>query len=307
MSSRRRRSCARSGLTTTSRSAARSFGGAGIRTRQHGRGQRLCSAHHGALLAAIVRPARGSGVSQSTPGDAGQRRDDDRVLAVQQPVQTVMSGPAAGAIAAARIGKQAGFPNLIACDMGGTSFDVSLVQGARPRSAEKDISYGVPVRVPMVDIHTIGAGGGSIAFVDRPASCAWGRKARERPPGPSAMGAAASAPRSPTPTPFLAGSTRPFSRRRGRRRAREGAARHRRACRGPLALDTDDAAAAILAVASNQLASAIRLVSIEKGHDPPRLCALPLRRRRHCALSSSRASSASRKSSCRAFPASPRR
>ena len=66
-----------------------------------------------------------------------------------------MSGPAAGAVAASHIGQQAGFDNLIACDMGGTSFDVSLILGGAPAlSAEKDLAYGVPVRVPMVDIHT---------------------------------------------------------------------------------------------------------------------------------------------------------
>src|SRR5437763_5125339 len=88
--------------------------------------------------------------------------------AVDLAVHTVMSGPAAGAIAAARIGVQAGYPNLVACDMGGTSFDVSLIAAGEPAlSAEKDIAYGVPLRVPLVDIHTIGAGGGSIARITR--------------------------------------------------------------------------------------------------------------------------------------------
>src|SRR5262252_2188723 len=80
--------------------------------------------------------------------------------AIDLAVHTVMSGPAAGATAAARIGVQAGHANLVACDMGGTSFDVSLIAAGEPAlSAEKDIAYGVPLRVPLVDIHTIGAGG----------------------------------------------------------------------------------------------------------------------------------------------------
>src|SRR5262249_16232425 len=76
--------------------------------------------------------------------------------------------PAARPIAAACIGSQAGHPNLVACDMGGTSFDVSLILAGKPAlSAEKDIAYGVPLRIPLVDIHTIGAGGGSIARITR--------------------------------------------------------------------------------------------------------------------------------------------
>src|ERR1700730_17338825 len=81
--------------------------------------------------------------------------------AIDLAVHTVLSGPAAGAIAAARIGVQAGYPNLVGCDMGGTSFDVSLIAGGEPAlSAVTHIAYGVPLRVPLFDIHTIGAGGG---------------------------------------------------------------------------------------------------------------------------------------------------
>ena len=88
--------------------------------------------------------------------------------AADHAVQTVMSGPAAGALAAARIGQQSGHPNLIGCDMGGTSFDVTLIRNGEPAlSAEKDIAYGVPIRVPMIDVHTIGAGGGSIARITK--------------------------------------------------------------------------------------------------------------------------------------------
>jgi N-methylhydantoinase A len=191
-------------------------------------------------------------------------------LAVRHPVQTVMSGPAAGAIAAARIGAQAGFPNLIACDMGGTSFDVSLIQGGAPAlSAEKDISYSVPVRVPMVDIHTIGAGGGSIAFVDSAGILRVGPESAGAVPGPVCYGRGGVRP-TVTDANAILGRVDP-----GRFpgvKAGDVVGEVRRAIDAhvgrPLGLDTEDAAAAILAVASNQLASAIRLVSIEKGHDP---------------------------------------
>jgi len=191
-------------------------------------------------------------------------------LAVRQPVQTVMSGPAAGAIAAAQIGRQAGFPNLIACDMGGTSFDVSLIQGGVPAvSAEKDISYGVPVRVPMVDIHTIGAGGGSIARVDDAGILRVGPESAGADPGPVCYGRGGERP-TVTDANVILGRVDP-TRFPG---ADSGAVTEAvvRAIEThvgkPLGLDPVEAASAILAVAGNQLASAIRLVSIGKGHDP---------------------------------------
>ena len=110
-------------------------------------------------------------------------------MAIDLAVHTVMSGPAAGAIAAARIGVQAGHPNLVACDMGGTSFDVSLIAAGEPAlSAEKDIAYGVPLRVPLVDIHTIGAGGGSIARITRAGLLQVGPESAGARPGPIAYG-----------------------------------------------------------------------------------------------------------------------
>ena len=104
-------------------------------------------------------------------------------------VQTVMSGPAAGALAAARIGQQSGHPNLIGCDMGGTSFDVTLIRAGEPAlSAEKDIAYGVPIRVPMIDIHTIGAGGGSIARITKAGILQVGPESAGANPGPICYG-----------------------------------------------------------------------------------------------------------------------
>src|SRR5438552_749501 len=114
--------------------------------------------------------------------------------AVDLAVHTVMSGPAAGVIAAARIGVQAGHRNLIACDMGGTSFDVLLIAAGEPAlSAEKDIAYGVPLRVPLVDIHTIGAGGGSIARITRAGLLQVGPESAGSRPRPIAYGRSRSA------------------------------------------------------------------------------------------------------------------
>ena len=84
----------------------------------------------------------------------------------QFPIRTALSGPAAGVKAAQAIANAAGYPNIITCDMGGTSFDVSLVaDGKSSLAAQSSIEYGMVVRSPMIEITTIGAGGGSIASI----------------------------------------------------------------------------------------------------------------------------------------------
>ncbi len=191
-------------------------------------------------------------------------------MAAHQPVQTVMSGPAAGAIAAARIGQQSGFPNLIACDIGGTSFDVSLIRDGEPAlSAEKDLAYGVPVRVPMVDTHIIGAGGGSIAYVDAAGLLRVGPESAGAEPGPVCYGRSGERP-TVTDANVVLGRVDPagFSGVQGA--AGLGAVKEALDAHlgRLLGLDAIEAASALIDVSSNQLASAIRLVSIEKGHDP---------------------------------------
>ncbi|MSO75785.1 MAG: hydantoinase/oxoprolinase family protein [Alphaproteobacteria bacterium] len=185
-------------------------------------------------------------------------------------VQTVMSGPAAGALAAAQIGHEAGFRNVIACDMGGTSFDVSVIRDGVPAiSAEKDIAYGVPVRVPMIDIHTIGAGGGSIARVDRAGILQVGPESAGSRPGPICYGRGGGEPTVTDANLVLgrldpaamAGVTEGVSIEAVREILLEKIGR-------PLGLDAVAAAAAIIAVATNHLGGAIRLVSIERGQDP---------------------------------------
>jgi len=190
--------------------------------------------------------------------------------AIDLAVHTVLSGPAAGAIAAARIGVQAGYPNLVACDMGGTSFDVSLIAAGEPAlSAEKDIAYGVPLRVPLVDIHTIGAGGGSIARITRAGLLQVGPESAGARPGPIAYGRGGTAV-TVTDANLLLGRLNP-DRLTG---VEESAPMETIATAiheqigAPLGLDATGAAAAVLAVTTNQLAHAIRLVSVEKGHDP---------------------------------------
>jgi N-methylhydantoinase A len=97
----------------------------------------------------------------------------------------VRSGPAAGVIAAAGLAKEAGFDRIITGDMGGTSFDVAVVINSEPRVAEKtDLDFRVPLKLPMIDVHTIGAGGGSIASIDRGGILEVGPRSAGSVPGP---------------------------------------------------------------------------------------------------------------------------
>ena len=184
--------------------------------------------------------------------------------------QTVLSGPAAGAIAAARLCQAAGFDNVLACDMGGTSFDLTLIRDGRPAvTNEKDLAYSVPLHLSLVDIHTIGSGGGSIARVDASGLLRVGPESAGASPGPICYGRGGAAPTvtdanavlGRIDTASLAGNLAPTDLERVRARIVETIGK-------PLGLDAEDAAAAILAVADNQMANAARMVSIEKGHDP---------------------------------------
>ncbi len=101
----------------------------------------------------------------------------------------VRSGPAAGVMAAAKLAAEAGFNNVITGDMGGTSYDVAVVVGGKPRVAEEtELDFRVPLRLPMIDVHTIGAGGGSIAFLDRGGILQVGPRSAGAVPGPVCFG-----------------------------------------------------------------------------------------------------------------------
>jgi N-methylhydantoinase A len=105
------------------------------------------------------------------------------------PVRTALSGPAAGVIAAAAIARAAGFPNVVTADLGGTSFDVSLVvEGETALAAQTTIDFGLVIRTPLIEITTIGAGGGSIAAVDAGGLLQVGPESAGSDPGPACYG-----------------------------------------------------------------------------------------------------------------------
>jgi N-methylhydantoinase A len=194
------------------------------------------------------------------------------------PVRTTLSGPAAGVVAAAHIAVSAGFANVITCDMGGTSFDVSLIaNGETSLAAEASIDFGLTVRTPMIEITTIGAGGGSIAFVDGGGILQVGPHSAGAEPGPACYGLGNERP-SVTDANVLTGridAARPIGGKIARldvEAARRAIATH---VGEPLGLDALPAAEAIIRVANSRMAGAIRLVSIERGHDPRAFVAMP--------------------------------
>src|SRR4029078_6438694 len=110
------------------------------------------------------------------------------------PVRTCLSGPAAGVVGAAEIGRVAGFKNLVTFDVGGTSTDVSLVFRGKPPVSPSRLVADYPVKTPMIDIHVIGAGGGSIAWMDDAGALKVGPKSAGADPGPAAYSSGGGGP-----------------------------------------------------------------------------------------------------------------
>jgi N-methylhydantoinase A len=194
------------------------------------------------------------------------------------PVRTALSGPAAGVIAARAIAAAAGFKDVITADLGGTSFDVSLItDGASTLSAQTSIDFGLVIRTPMIEITTIGAGGGSIAHVDKGGLLQVGPESAGSRPGPVCYGQGATLPTLTDANVVLGriNAARPIG--GAQTQLDVGAARAAILTKvgAPLGLDVESAAEAIVRVANARMAGAIRLVSIERGHDPSCFAIMP--------------------------------
>lgn len=185
-----------------------------------------------------------------------------------QPVRTLLSGPATGVVGGLEVGVLAGFRELITFDMGGTSTDVSLIEDARPKLAGEIDVHGYPLKTPALDIHTVGAGGGSIAFVDPGGLLKVGPRSAGAVPGPVCYGLGNEEPtvtdanvvlQTLNPTHLLGGRM-PID------RARAEAAIARLAER--LGLDVMATAQGIISVVTANMAKAIRVISVQRGHDP---------------------------------------
>jgi len=191
-------------------------------------------------------------------------------LAADTAVNTVMSGPASGVIASAQSAAQAGFAHAITYDMGGTSTDVGLILDGVPQvSSELEIEYAMPVHVPMVDVHTIGAGGGSIAWLGEDGMLRVGPRSAGAHPGPICYGRGGAEPTITDANLVLGrlnaekllGVDGPADVPGIGRILEQKLGRH-------LGLDAVATAAAIVRIANDRMAGAIRMVSLARGHDP---------------------------------------
>ena len=210
-------------------------------------------------------------IMQSRGGLAGGE------IARQRPVRLFLSGPAAGAIGGQAAGREAGLDNLITIDVGGTSSDIALIDRGRVLvKAETDIA-GYNVRVPMLDVTTLGAGGGSLAWIDGGGGLRVGPQSAGADPGPACYGRGG---REPTVTDasivlglldpaYFAGGTMTLDPALAWQAVEERVAR-------PLGLSVEAAALGINRIANAHMADGIRLVSINRGYDPREFVLVPL-------------------------------
>lgn len=211
--------------------------------------------------------ASGLRVMQSSGGSISARS------AANEPVRTILSGPAGGVVGALRTSLAAGFENIITLDMGGTSTDVALCDRQGLRTTNEAVVAGLPVAVPVLDIHTVGAGGGSIARVDEGGSLRVGPESAGAVPGPACYG------RSLIPTVtdahLILGHFGGSGLLGGEFRLDEGRAL---AALGQLAqqmgravgrkITAVEAARGVLSVVNTNMERALRRISVERGHDP---------------------------------------
>ena len=191
-------------------------------------------------------------------------------IVAERAVHTVMSGPASGVIAAAYTATRSGFPNVVTYDMGGTSTDVALIRDGRPEvSTELELEYAMPIHVPMVDVHTVGAGGGSIAYVNDAGMLQVGPESAGATPGPICYGRGGERV-TITDANLVLGRLSP-DRLLAVDRPVSVAQLHalvEAQIGKSLGLAPDRAAAAVVRIANDRMAGAIRLVSLARGHDP---------------------------------------
>ncbi|MGZ9013943.1 MAG: hydantoinase/oxoprolinase family protein, partial [Burkholderiales bacterium] len=184
------------------------------------------------------------------------------------PVRTCLSGPAAGVVGAAAVGKAVGFENLVTFDVGGTSTDVSLVWQGNPLFSSNRNVADYPVKTPMIDIHVIGAGGGSIAWLDDAGALKVGPRSAGAVPGPAAYGKEGVEP-TITDAMVCLHRLNPVALLGGRLRVDEARAREAILNRvaQPLGLGMEAAAEGVIRIANANMSRAIRAVSTERGYD----------------------------------------
>ncbi|MSP04472.1 MAG: hydantoinase/oxoprolinase family protein [Acetobacteraceae bacterium] len=188
--------------------------------------------------------------------------------AARLPVRTVLSGPSTGVVGAQEISRMIGIDNLITFDMGGTSTDVALLRGGACRMANEAIVHGYPIKAPMLDIHTVGAGGGSIATVDSGGLLKVGPRSAGADPGPVCYDRGSTEP-TVTDANLVLGTLNPMHLLGGRMRVRRDLAEAAIASlAAQLGMDMMATAQGIISVVTANMARAIRVISVQRGHDP---------------------------------------
>jgi len=200
-------------------------------------------------------------IQQSNGGFASPREAGHR------PICTLASGPAAGVIGAVDLSRRAGYRDLITFDVGGTSTDVCLIEDGVPLLAREREVAGYPVRFPMIDVHSVGAGGGSIAWIDDGGALRVGPQSAGADPGPACYGRGGGLP-TVTDANLVLGRLDAGVPLAGSVRLDAKAARRAVATVADGFASVRAAAAGIVAVANQEMVRAIRVVSVERGHDP---------------------------------------
>jgi len=200
--------------------------------------------------------------------------------AADEPVRTILSGPAGGVVGALAAARVAGFSNIITFDMGGTSSDVALCEGSRLRTTNEAVVAGLPVAVSVMDIHTVGAGGGSIARVDEGGSLRVGPESAGADPGPACYGSSIL----PTVTDahmvlghFGGGGLLGGEFKLDAARAAEalGLLANEMSKAASRKISPVEAAQGVIAVVNTNMERALRRISVERGHDPRDFALLP--------------------------------
>ena len=200
------------------------------------------------------------------------------------PIKTAVSGPSAGVIGAAYIGKQCGIDKIITFDMGGTSIDVSLIEHGKASLSNERLVEGYPARIPMIDIVTVGAGGGSIARIDAGGALKVGPDSAGATPGPACYGRGGTQP-CVTDANLILGKLNQERILGGRMEVYPELARQaveEQICR-PSDLTLAQAAAGIISVVNSNMTRAIRVVSVERGYDAREFTLMAFWRRRPAA------------------------
>ncbi|MEI3605110.1 hydantoinase/oxoprolinase family protein [Pseudogracilibacillus sp. SE30717A] len=231
------------------------------------------NAYLGPVMQTYMENFRASVKKENIPVEPYITQSNGGIISIQEsvssPVKTALSGPAAGVVAASHVAELTGYKDLITFDMGGTSADFSLIEDGEPKiSMDREIE-GFPARIPMLDIHTYGAGGGSIAWLDAGGALKVGPESAGAVPGPAAYGRGGTLP-TVTDANVVLGRLNPNGILNGQMDLDVEASK--RAIEEHICKKTNlsliEAASGILSVVNANMTRGVRLISVEKGYSP---------------------------------------